>query len=92
MSALSVTSDAELLREWTSRCCEASFQTLVVKYKDGEKKVLVPPQTPIVSYAKGDRAEIKPGAQVIVMAATKKPDGSLEANRINVGRGVTPPM
>jgi phosphopantothenoylcysteine synthetase/decarboxylase len=32
------------------------------------------------------------GAQVIVMAATKKPDGSLEANRINVGRGVTPPM
>lgn len=67
-------------------------QTLVVKYKDGEKKVLVPPQTPIVAYAKGDRAEIKPGAQVIVMAATKKPDGSLEANRINVGRGVTPPM
>jgi len=67
-------------------------QTLVVKYKDGEKKVVVPPQTPIVSYAKGDRAGIKPGAQVIVMAATKKPDGSLEANRINVGRGVTPPM
>jgi hypothetical protein len=67
-------------------------QTLVVKYKDGEKKVLVSPQTPIVSYANGDRAEIKPGAQVIVMAATKNPDGSLEANRINVGRGVTPPM
>lgn len=75
-----------------STVSSADGQTLVVKYKDGEKKVLVPPQTPIVAYAKGDRAEIKPGAQVIVMAATKKPDGSLEANRINVGRGVTPPM
>lgn len=67
-------------------------QVLVVKYKDGEKKVVVPPNTPIVSYANGDRAELKAGAQVIVMAATRKPDGSLEANRINVGRGVTPPM
>jgi len=67
-------------------------QVLVVKYKDGEKTVVVPPNTPIVSYANGDRAELKAGAQVIVMAATRKPDGSLEANRINVGRGVTPPM
>jgi hypothetical protein len=67
-------------------------QTLIVKYKDGEKKVLFAPSTAIVAYTKGEKDEVKAGAQVIVMAATKKPDGSLEANRINVGRGVTPPM
>jgi hypothetical protein len=67
-------------------------QVVNVKYKDGEKKVIVPPNTPIVSYTPGDKAEVKPGAQVIIMAAQKQPDGSLVAPAINVGRGVTPPM
>lgn len=67
-------------------------QVVTVKYKDGEKKVSVPANTPIVAYTPGDRAEVKAGAQVIIMAAARQPDGSLVAPAINVGRGVTPPM
>jgi hypothetical protein len=66
-------------------------QTLMVKYKDGEKKIVVPPDLPIQRYVVGDRKELKPGAAILIVAATKKPDGSLEANRVNVGRdGVVP--
>ena len=68
-------------------------QTIQVKYKDGEKKVVVPPDTPIVAFVTGDKSEIKPGAKIIIFGATKKDDGSLETNRIGVGRdGITPPM
>jgi hypothetical protein len=68
-------------------------QNITVKYKDGEKKVVVPPDTPIVTFVASDKSEIKPGAKLIIFGAVKKDDGSLEANRINVGRdGVTPPM
>jgi hypothetical protein len=67
--------------------------TIVVKYKDGEKKVLVTPDTPIVTFVAGDRADRKAGARIIIFGATKKEDGTLEANRVNVGRdGITPPM
>jgi hypothetical protein len=65
--------------------------TMLVKYKDGEKKIVVPPNTPIVRYEIGSKADLKPGAAFRVLAATKKPDGTLEAARINVGRdGVVP--
>src|SRR5713226_882758 len=68
-------------------------QNILVKYKDGEKKVVVPPDTPIVAFVAGDRSELKPGAKIIIFGATKKDDGTLEANRVNVGRdGITPPM
>ena len=68
-------------------------QSILVKYKDGEKKVVVPPETPIVTFVASDKSEIKPGAKLIIFGAAKKEDGSLEANRVNVGRdGVTPPM
>jgi hypothetical protein len=65
--------------------------TMKVKYKDGEKTIIVPADVPIVRYAIGSAADLKPGAHFTVLAATKKPDGSLEAARINVGRdGVVP--
>jgi hypothetical protein len=68
-------------------------QNIMVKYKDGEKKVLVPPETPIVTFVAGDKSDVKPGAQIIIFGAVKKDDGMLEANRVNVGRdGITPPM
>jgi hypothetical protein len=68
-------------------------QNITVKYKDGEKKVVVPPDTPIVTFVASDKSELKPGAKLIIFGAAKKDDGSLEANRVNVGRdGVTPPM
>jgi hypothetical protein len=68
-------------------------QNILVKYKDGEKKVVVPPGTPIVTFVAGDKSELKPGAKIIIFGAVKKDDGTLEANRVNVGRdGITPPM
>jgi hypothetical protein len=68
-------------------------QNILVKYKDGEKKVVVPPETPIVTFVASDKSEVKTGAKVIIFGATKKDDGTLEANRVNVGRdGITPPM
>ncbi len=68
-------------------------QNILVKYKDGEKKVVVPEGTPIVTFVAGDKSELKPGAKVIIFSTTKKDDGTLEAARVNVGRdGITPPM
>jgi hypothetical protein len=68
-------------------------QNILVKYKDGEKKVVVPPDTPIVTFVAGDKSELKPGAKIIIFGAAKKDDGMLEANRVNVGRdGIMPPM
>jgi hypothetical protein len=65
--------------------------TLMVKYKGGEKKILVTPSTPIVQYQISDASVLKPGATISIVAATKKPDGSFETGRINVGlNGVVP--
>jgi len=67
-------------------------QNLLVKYKDGEKKVFVPPDTPVVAYVPGEKSELKAGAKIIAFVRAL-PDGSLEVTRIGVGRGgVTPPM
>jgi hypothetical protein len=66
--------------------------TLMVKYKDGEKKVVVSPDTPVATYVPADKSELKAGAKVIAFIK-KLPDGSFEANRISVGlNGLTPPM
>jgi hypothetical protein len=66
-------------------------QSLTVKYKGGDKKIVVPPGVPIVRYEIGGRSELKPGAHVTATNAVKKPDGTLEAARINVGRdGLVP--
>jgi outer membrane lipoprotein SlyB len=68
-------------------------QTMMVKYTDGEKKIIVPPNTPVVKYVPGSAADLKPGAQMIIIAAQKAPDGSITAPAINVGRdGAAPPM
>ena len=68
-------------------------QTLTLKYKNGEKKILVTPQTAIVTYNPGDKADLKPGIKIFIGAAKKQPDGTLQAVRINYGKdGLTPPM
>jgi hypothetical protein len=67
-------------------------QILTVKYKDGEKKVVVSPDTPVVTYVSADKSDLKAGAKVIAFMK-KLPDGSFEATRVSVGRdGLTPPM
>ncbi len=66
-------------------------QVVMVKYKDGEKKVIIPPSLPIPAYVVGERSELKPGAAISIVSALKKPDGTLEASRVNVGRdGIVP--
>jgi hypothetical protein len=66
--------------------------TLMVKYKDGEKKVVVAPDTPVVTYVPADKSDLKAGAKIIAFVK-QLPDGSFETNRISVGRdGLTPPM
>ena len=66
---------------------------ITLKYKDGEKKIVVAPNTAIVTYVPADKSELKPGAKIFIAAANKKEDGTLEAAAISVGRdGITPPM
>jgi hypothetical protein len=59
--------------------------TLLLKYKDGEKKIVVPPTATIAIFGPGDKSEVKPGVATAISAVTK-PDGSLEATRVGVGR------
>jgi hypothetical protein len=65
---------------------------LTVKYKDGEKKIVVPPDAVILAYMAGDKSELKPGARIAIVRALKKADGTLETNRVNVGRGEMVPQ
>ncbi len=68
-------------------------QIISVKYKDGEKKFVVPADAPIVAYVPGARDELKPGAKILLFNATKQPDGTIQAASVTVGRdGLTPPM
>ena len=67
-------------------------EMLKVKYKDGEKTIVVSPQTAIAAAAKGDASELKPGAQVIIFGWDKQADGSILAKTMYVGRGLTPAM
>jgi len=70
-----------------------SGDEITLKYKDGEKKIVVAPDVVIVTYVPGDRSELKPGAKIFIAAANKKDDGTLEASAVSVGRdGVAPPM
>jgi Domain of unknown function (DUF5666) len=69
-----------------------SGPVLTLKYKDGEKKIVVPPEAPIVTFEAGDKSLLMPGVGVMVPAA-RQPDGSLVASRVLAGKnGVVPPM
>jgi hypothetical protein len=70
----------------------ADGHVLTLKYKGGEKRIVVPDGVPIVTFAPGEVGELKAGAQIFVAAAKKLPDGTLETARISVGRGIAPPM
>jgi hypothetical protein len=66
---------------------------ITVKYKGGEKKIVLLPQTRIVTFVPGDRSELRPGVKIFIAAARKKEDGTLEADSIAAGRdGLPPPM
>jgi hypothetical protein len=64
---------------------------VTVKYKDGDKKIVVTPDVPIVRFEIADMSAVQPGVAFTVVAAVKQPDGSFNINRINIGRdGVVP--
>jgi hypothetical protein len=67
-------------------------QTLTVKYKDGEQKITVSPEATIRAYVVGDKAELKPGANIAIVRADKAADGTLSTGRVNVGRGGVVPQ
>jgi len=60
-------------------------QTLTVKYKDGEQKVLVTTATEITAATRKSAADLKPGQKITVFAAKKLPDATLEAPNIAFG-------
>jgi len=65
---------------------------LTVTYKGGQQTIVIDKSTPIVAFAPGARADLKPGAAIVARAA-KAADGAYEATRVLVGKdGLTPPM
>ena len=71
---------------------KVSGQTLMVKYKDTEKKVFVPANAPIITYVTADKSALTPGAHVIINATTAA-DGTLATTGVQVGKdGLVPPM
>ena len=54
-----------------------------LKYKDGEVKVLVPPDIPVVKRVLGDRSLLKAGTEVSLQAS-RSADGTLSATQITV--------
>ena len=61
-------------------------QLLTVRYKGGEKKIIIGPDAAVLTYLTAERSELKPGASVTANGVVK-PGGVVEARRIVVGRG-----
>ena len=62
---------------------EPSF---IVKYKEGDKRIVIPANAHIVRYEVGSQADVKAGVQFAMQAAVKQADGTFTSDRINVGR------
>ena len=75
-----------------SSVAEKNGQVLLVKYKEGEKKIVVTPTTTIAAVAPANKDEIKAGSQIIIFTSEKQPDGSVLAKTMYVGRSVAPAM
>jgi hypothetical protein len=76
----------------TSSVSGVDGNTLTLTYKGGEKKVVIPPNIPIVTYAPADKTDVHAGVPISVSSAQKLPDGTLQASRITIGKnGVAPP-
>lgn len=61
-------------------------RVMSVKYKDGEVKVIVPPDVPVIKRVVVNRDALKPGAEVSVTAAPGA-DGSMTATQITIRAG-----
>jgi hypothetical protein len=66
---------------------------LMLRYPEGEKTIVVPPQAPVVSLEPGDVTLLRPGWHVFVPSAARRPDGTLSTNVVAIGKdGLVPPM
>ncbi len=64
-----------------------------VKYKDGEKTIVVPSNAEVVNLVAGDKSDLKVGAHVFIPRWEKQADGAWQGTVVVVGRdGITPPM
>jgi hypothetical protein len=67
-------------------------QELVIQYKEGSQKIIVPPGTPIVTTVDADRSALKTGEYIFTQAAVAA-DGTTTTQRITVSKdGVKPPQ
>jgi hypothetical protein len=65
---------------------------LVLKYKDGEQKILVTRETEYFTFVPGSRADLKPG-ETIFSGARVGDDGKFTTQRVAVSKdGVKPPQ
>jgi hypothetical protein len=77
----------------TQQVKKVDGNVLTLKYKDGEKTIVVPSDAVVVDLIPSDKTDLKPGAQIFVPRWAKKADGTWEAAVVLVGRdGITPPM
>ena len=75
-----------------SDVASAEGRTLTVMAKGERLTMVVPPDAPVVTVEPGAPAMLTPGAHVLV-DATRAPDGTLRAGRVNVGKDwLTPPI
>jgi hypothetical protein len=77
----------------TQQVQKVEGNTLQVKYKEGEKTIVVPTDAVIVNLVPGDKADLKAGANVFIPRWEKQTDGTWAATVVVVGRdGIKPPM
>ena len=63
--------------------------TLTVSYKGGEKKLIIPADARVITYAPAEKTDLQPGAEVLIIAA-KHPDGTLTSARVTVSKNDVP--
>jgi hypothetical protein len=69
-----------------------SGRELSLAFKGANNTIVVPPEAPVVTFIPAERADLKPGVPVFLIATTGA-DGKLAASRVTVGKdGVAPPM
>jgi len=70
---------------------QSGGKQLTVSYKGGEQKIVIPPNVPVVALEPSDRAVLRDGANVFVVA--DQDNGKATAKFVAVGKGdVVPPM
>lgn len=70
----------------------AGGNEITLKYKDGEQKILVTPETAVVTFVPGTRADLKSGETIFTIARVEG-DGKFMTQRVSVSKdGVKPPQ